>query len=102
VSLQADSVDLDSVGFDKLDNVECTGGLGARVLDVVVVVVEFDTWVGGRGGCECNGNIGFSNGLVPQTRAVRSILIESCIILDRTFLQKLKFIQVPSFTTSQA
>lgn len=102
MSLQADSVDLDSVGLDKLDNFECTGGLGAGVLDVVVVVVEFDSWIGGRGGCECDWDIGFSNGLVPQTRAVRSILIESCKILDQTFLQELECIQIPSFTTSQA
>jgi hypothetical protein len=91
VSLETDSVDLDAVGLDQLDNLESTGGLGAGVFDVVVVVVELDRRVCGGSGGKCDGEVGFANGVVPQTGAVSSVLVKSYKILDMDCMKKLDF-----------
>jgi hypothetical protein len=91
VSLETDSVDLDAVGLDQLDNFKSTGGLGTGVFDVVVVVVELDGRVcSGRGG-KCDGEVGLADGVVPDTGAITSVLIESYSNLDMNCIEELEF-----------
>lgn len=88
MSLETNTVDLGAVGLDQLDDSLSTGGLGAGVFDVVVVVVELDGRVGGGSGGKCDGEVGFANGVVPDTGAVGSVLVESYLILDIDCVEK--------------
>lgn len=77
VGLQTDAVDFDSVRFNELHDVQGTCCLGARILDIVVVVIEFHVWV-----CRCrcrkgNWEVGRADRCVPDTFAVGAVLIES-------------------------
>lgn len=50
MTLQPNTIDPDAVVLEELDVGTCAVGLVADGLDVVVVVVELDAWVGGGGG----------------------------------------------------
>lgn len=57
VALEADAVDFGSGVLDQLDDRARTGCFGAAVFEVVVVVVELDVRVCGRGCGECDGDV---------------------------------------------
>lgn len=79
MTLKADAVDLGAILFDKFDDVLCAGGFGARRLNVIIVVVEFRGGVGGRGGCEGNGDVGGADGSVEDVLAVGAVFVEGFI-----------------------
>lgn len=81
VSLETDTVDTGTRGLHETDQPVGCGGLGAGVLDAVVVVVQ----LGGRVCCcGCGkgyGDICFSYGLVEDVGTVGSVVVESCSLL---------------------
>ena len=80
VGLEAGAVDADPLGFDAGDDLLGGGGLGAGVLDVVVVVVELDggrSGFGGRG--EGDGEVGGADGVVPDVRAVGAVVVQGLV-----------------------
>ena len=70
VSLETNSVDLGTVGLNKLDNSSGTGGLGAGVLNVVIIVVEFDSRVHTSSSGKGDGEVGRADGVIPNTLAI--------------------------------
>ena len=81
MSLETDTVDTGTRGLHETDQPVGCGGLGAGVLDAVVVVVQ----LGGRVCCcGCGkgyGDICFSYGLVEDVGTVGSVVVESCSLL---------------------
>lgn len=61
VALESDAVNLDVAGLEGLDDVPGGGGFGARVLDVVVIVVQLDVGVVESSSLECDGDVLGSN-----------------------------------------
>lgn len=76
VALETNTVDLDAVRLDQLDNLQGARGLVASPFNVVIVVVELHVGVGGGSGGKGNRKIGFTDGLVEDVLAVGAILIE--------------------------
>jgi len=57
MGLHSYTIDLDSSGFQSLDDIQSGGSFVACRLNVVVVVVELDIWVVFSGGGECDGDV---------------------------------------------
>lgn len=65
MGLETNTVNLDATGLEGLDDVLCCGGLGSRVLNVVVIVVQLDIGIVQNYSLERDGNVLGSNlGLV--------------------------------------
>lgn len=77
MSLETDAVDLDTVGLDESEDAGSTVGLGTVVLKIVIVVVEVSVGVDLRSELEGKWNVGFTNGVVENGLAIRSILLKS-------------------------
>jgi hypothetical protein len=75
--LKTNTIDLGTVLLNELDDSLGTCCLGAGGFNVIVVVVELNSRVCGGGGGKCNWNVGLADGLVEDTGAVGTILIES-------------------------
>jgi hypothetical protein len=72
MGLEADAVDLDAAGLERLDDVLGCGGLGPGVLDVVIVVVQLDIRIVQNCSLERDGDILSSNlALVSISHGVR-------------------------------
>jgi hypothetical protein len=61
MALQSYTVDLDTASLECCDNVLRSGGFGARVLNVVVVIIKLDIRIILSRGFECNGDVLCSN-----------------------------------------
>lgn len=80
VALQTDAVDAGAaVGLDLLDEGDGVGGLGAGVLDVVVIVVELGGRVGGGGGGKGQGDVLEAQGGVEDVGAVAAGVVEGFV-----------------------
>jgi hypothetical protein len=79
MSLVANTVDLDAVRLDELDDALGTLGLLRVVLKVVVVVEEIGVAVVLVGEAESNGEEGLADGVIPDTRAVGTVLVQSLV-----------------------
>ena len=64
VGLETDTVDFDTAGLERLNEVEGSGCLCTGRLDVVIVVVELDIWVVESCGFECDWDIFRTNGVI--------------------------------------
>jgi hypothetical protein len=73
VRLETNTVDLDVSSLETLDKVLGSSGLGAGILNVVVIVVELDLEVVlldcSRGGSECNVDVVRADGVEPDVRS---------------------------------
>jgi hypothetical protein len=76
VALQTNAVNLDAPGLDKLDDAKSALVLGLAVLEVVVVVIEFSSWVGGSSHAESDGKVLFSNYAQKDIVAVCAVFVE--------------------------
>ncbi len=77
--LQADAVDLDAPGFERLDEVLGSGGFGAGIFDVVVVVVQLYGRVGGGCGLEGDGDVLRADGVVEDVSTVGAVIVEGFV-----------------------
>ena len=83
VGLETNTVDLDTLSLDGLDQVLGRGGLVAWVLDVVVVVIELDLKVvgldGGLGGAESGEKVVGTGDVVPDVLTVGTVVVEGLV-----------------------
>jgi len=79
VCLAADTVDLNTVRLDELDNTLGTSCLGT-LFDVVVVVEELGLGAVLLGESEGDGEECLTDGVVPDGLAVGTILVEGCCV----------------------
>lgn len=79
VRLDADAVDFNAPGFERLDEVQLGGGFGAGAFDVVVVVVELYGGVGGCGGLEGDGDVFGADGVAEDVGAVGAVVVEGFV-----------------------
>lgn len=75
MALETNTIDPHAGSLNKVDNSQGSRGLGARVLDVVVVVVEFHVSIGSGRRSEGNGDVVFADGFVEDVVPVRSIAV---------------------------
>lgn len=99
MSLEADAVNLDAVGSDKLDDASCSFCLGIVILKVIVVQPQLGIGIRLGSQAECYREVCFSDGLVPNALTVAAILIESCSRSIQVLITGRH--DLPSFTTSQ-
>jgi hypothetical protein len=79
MSLQADTINLDAPSLERLDEIQGGCGFGARVLDIVVVVIELHIWISGRSGLEGDGDVLWADGVIEDVRTVCPIIIEGFV-----------------------
>lgn len=79
VALQTHTVNLGPVGLHLLDERYGVGGLGAGVLDVVVIVVQLGARVGSGGRREGQGDVVEAHGVVEDVGAVAARVVEGFI-----------------------
>jgi hypothetical protein len=79
MGLVANTVDADAVGLDELDDASSTLGLLRVVLKVVVVVEELSLATVLVGKAESNGKEGLADGVIPDTGAVGTVLVQSLV-----------------------
>lgn len=101
MSLQPNATDIDSVRLNELDDALSTLELRARVLEVVIVVVELCLGVHFLGDGECDWDERLADGVVEDRVAVCTILVQSCELSDGLQDERASTIDKPSFTTSQ-
>lgn len=77
--LQTDAVNLGAVRLDLLDEGHGVGGLGARVLDVVVVIVQLGGRVGSGGGGKGYRDVVEAHGVVEDVGAVAARVVEGFV-----------------------
>lgn len=77
--LQPDAVDFDTPGFERFDEVQSSGGFGAGVFDVVVVVVELYTGVGGGCCLEGDGDVFGADGVKEDVGTVGAVVVEGFV-----------------------
>lgn len=73
--LTADTINLDTIRLDELDNALSSEGLGT-LLNVVVVVEELGLGAVLLGETEGHGKVSLTNGVVPNGLAVGTVLVE--------------------------
>lgn len=80
VALEADAVDLDAPRLDQLDDAHGAQGLGrgGAVLEVVVVVVQLGSRVGGSGDAEGDGEVRLADYAEEDVVTVGAVLVERC------------------------
>ena len=76
VALEADTIDGSVCGLERLDEVEHGGGLGALLLDVVVVDVELGSGIGGACGLQGSRDVGGAESVVEDIAAPGTIIVE--------------------------
>ena len=76
VALEADTVERDALGLERLDEVKERGRLRAGVLDVVLVDVELGVGVGSPGGLERDADVGGTKSVVEDIRAPGTVIVE--------------------------
>ena len=76
VALEADTVEWDACGLERLDEVEQRGRLGAGVLNIILVDVELGGGVGSARGLESNADVGLAEGVVEDIRAPCAVIVE--------------------------
>jgi len=79
VCLQANAINLDASGFERLDEVESGRGLGAGVFYVIVIVVELHGRVCSRGGLKGDEDVFGADGIVEYVCAVGAVVIEGFV-----------------------
>ena len=79
MGLVANTVDADAVGLDELDDTLSTLGLLRVVLKVVVVVEELSLATVLVGEAESDGKEGIADGVVPDTGAVGTVLVQGLV-----------------------
>ena len=79
MSLVANTVDANAVGLDELDDALGTLGLLRVVLKVVVVVEKLGLAAVLVGEAESNGKEGLADGVIPDARAVCTVLVQSLV-----------------------
>jgi hypothetical protein len=79
MGLVANTVDADAVGLDELDDASSTLGLLRVVLKVVVIVEELSLAAVLVGEAESNRKEGLADGVVPDTGAVGTVLVQSLV-----------------------
>jgi len=79
VALVADTIDVDAIGLDELDDADGASSLIAVVLDIVVIVEKKS--LGGvlLGETEGDGDKSLADGVVEDAGAVGTVLVESLI-----------------------
>lgn len=73
------TIDSHAVRLDQLDDALCALGLGAVVLEVVVVVVQLGALCVLCGQAERNGEVGLANGVEEHALPVGAVLVEGLV-----------------------
>ena len=76
VALQPDAVDPHTRGLDHVDQRDGCGRFSASVFDVIVIVVELGSRVGGSSRGECEGDIRRSHDIVEHISAIVPAVID--------------------------
>ena len=77
MSLNANTVDLDTVRLDEIHDASGTCSLRAVGLGVVIIVEEAGVWVDLGGVGEGDGDVSLADGVVEDGLAVSAILVQS-------------------------
>ena len=76
MGLEANTIDLDALGFYAFDDILGSCSFGAWALNVVVVIIEFGTWICCGSGSKCNGDVLWADDIVENVGPVRSVIIK--------------------------
>lgn len=79
MALETNTVDLDAARFEGGDEVCGSGGFGAGIVDVVIIVVELDVWVIKGGSLKGDGDVLGADGVVEDIRSVGTVVIEGFV-----------------------
>ena len=77
MGLQANSINLDALGFDSFDDVLSSCSFGPWVLDVVIIIIKFGVGICCSRGSKGDGDVLRANDVVENVRTIGSIIVES-------------------------